>query len=155
MNPDELKEHERFLRRSIELAESTMKEGNNPFGAVLVKDGEILLEDANRILTDCDCTSHAEINLVRQACAKFDDDLLSQTTLYASSEPCIMCTGAIYWSGIPRIVYACSSTKIKSEIGDSLLIPSAEILARGVREVEVIGPILEQESLAVHKRKGK
>jgi tRNA(Arg) A34 adenosine deaminase TadA len=60
-----------------------------------------------------------------------------------------MCTGAAYWTGIKRIVFGCSSATLKAHVGDSLLIPSREVLARGVRKIEVIGPILEEESLAL------
>jgi tRNA(Arg) A34 adenosine deaminase TadA len=151
MNPEELKVHERFLRRCIELSVTAIQHGNQPFGSVLVKDGEIILEAENTIYSECDCTGHAETNVVRQASMKFDKDVLEQSTLYTSTEPCVMCCGAIYWAGIPRMVYACSAYALKELIGDSLLIPSQEVLERGVRKTEILGPILEEESLVVHR----
>jgi tRNA(Arg) A34 adenosine deaminase TadA len=141
--------HEKFIRRSIKIAESAMSKGNHPFGALLVLDGEIIVEAENIIYSEPDATGHAETNLVRIASKLFDQETLSKCTMYTSTEPCIMCTGAAYWAGIPRIVYGCSSTTLGEHVGKSLLIPSREVLARGARKVEVIGPILEEESLAV------
>lgn len=147
-----MEEHEKFIRRSIVVAEAAMKKGNQPFGALLVIDGEIIYEAQNIIYTERDCTGHAETNLLRLASMQFDAETMARTTMYASTEPCVMCTGAAYWAGIKRIVFGCSTEAFKQNFGDSLLIPSAEVLARAVRKVEVIGPVLEEESLALHRR---
>ena len=144
--------HEKFIRRSIVVAEAAMKKGNQPFGAVLVVDGEIIYEAQNIIYTERDCTGHAETNLLRLSGMQFDAETMARATMYCSTEPCVMCTGAAYWAGIKRIVYSCSARVFGETFGDSLLIPSAEVLSRGVRKVEVIGPILEEESLALHRR---
>jgi tRNA(Arg) A34 adenosine deaminase TadA len=144
--------HEKFIRRSIVVAEAAMKKGNEPFGAVLVVDGEIIYEAENIIYSEPDCTGHAETHLLRMASKQFDAKTMERATMYTSTEPCIMCAGAAYWSGIKRIVYGCSIKVFGENFGDSLLIPSAEVLARGVRKIEVIGPVLEEESLALHRR---
>jgi tRNA(Arg) A34 adenosine deaminase TadA len=145
-------DHEKFIRRSIVLAEVSMKKGNEPFGALLVIDGEIIYEAENIIYSERDCTGHAETNLLRLASMQFDAETMARATMYTSTEPCIMCCGAAYWSGIKRIVFGCSEEALKEIAGDSMLIPSREVLARGVRKIEVIGPILEEESLALHRR---
>jgi tRNA(Arg) A34 adenosine deaminase TadA len=94
---------ERNLRRSIEVAKSAREKGNHPFGAVLAdENGEVLLEAENNVVTERDITGHAETNLVREASKDYNQEDLLKCTLYASTEPCPMCAGAIYWSGIDR-----------------------------------------------------
>lgn len=100
--------HEPFIRQAIELSVSAVEHGNHPFGAVLVaKDGQVLLTAENTYCTsNNDATQHAELNLISIATRKFSQNILEQCTLYASCEPCIMCTGAFLWSGIRQLVYA-------------------------------------------------
>src|SRR5690606_38467526 len=97
-----------LLREAIALSKSAMDHGNEPFGAVLVKDGEIVLRAENSVFSGHDMTNHAEMNLVKLAAQHFGAEALADCTLYSSTEPCAMCAGAIYWSGIGRLVYACS-----------------------------------------------
>lgn len=144
-------DHEGFIRASIEVAEKARTHGNEPFGAVLVKDGEVILEAENSQNSDQDLTRHAELNLVSDAMQKFPPDVLAQSILYSSTEPCAMCAGAIYWAGIPTVVYSCSAEKWDNESSSGLLIPCREIFAHGSRQVEVIGPILEEEGLRVYQ----
>jgi guanine deaminase len=77
-----------------------------PFGAVIVKDGVVIGEGANRVIGDNDPTAHAEVTAIRAACAKLSNFVLAGSTIYASSEPCPMCLAAIYWSRIDAIVFA-------------------------------------------------
>ena len=102
MNADDL-----FLARAVELAQkgSELGEGG-PFGAVIVRDGKIIAEGWNRVVTSHDPTAHAEISAIRSACAAVDSFHLPNSTLYASSEPCPMCLSAAYWARIERIVFA-------------------------------------------------
>ncbi|MCC6612387.1 MAG: nucleoside deaminase [Anaerolineae bacterium] len=144
--------HHPFIREAIVLSQAAVDHGNEPFGAVLVKDGAVILRAENTIFTESDPTGHAETNLVRLAGAAFTPEFLADCTLYTSTEPCAMCAGAIYWSGIGRMVYACSEKRLKEIIGGGgLNLPSREVFARGVRPVEVIGPVLEAEAVAVHE----
>lgn len=143
--------HENFIRLSIKAAQRAREHGNEPFGAVLVKEGEVLLEAENSQNTDQDLTRHAELNLVSEAMRRFESDVLAQSILYSSTEPCAMCAGAIYWAGIPTVVYSCSAESWDNEASSGLLIPCREIFARGSRQVEVIGPILEEEGLMVYQ----
>ena len=102
MNPDDF-----FLRRAIELARQGSDGGEGgPFGAVLVRDGNIIAEGWNRVIVSHDPTAHAEINAIRAACAAAGHFHLPNSTLYASSEPCPMCLSAAYWGRIGRIVFA-------------------------------------------------
>ena len=145
--------HEQFIRQSYELAQAAVSRGNHPFGALLVKEGEVILAAENTVITDHDVTRHAELNLVSLASQQFDAAALAQCTLYTSTEPCAMCAGAIFWAGIPTVVFGCSAIAL-SELtgGGALAIPCPEIFERGNRETAVIGPLLEKEGLQVHKQ---
>ncbi len=143
--------HEKFIRVCLQLAEQAKHKGNHPFGAILVKDGEILLRAENRVNSEHDCTRHAELNLVSQASKQLSYDVLRLGTLYTSTEPCAMCAGAIYWAGIPTLVFGCSSAALWRMTDVNLMISSAEIFATGQNKVQVIGPILEDEALSVHQ----
>lgn len=105
------------MRRAIELAQNGINtNAGGPFGAVIVKDGEIVGEGWNRVTSTNDPTAHAEVVAIRSACEKLNDFQLEGCTVYASCEPCPMCLGAIYWSRAERLVYSC--TKVDAaEIG--------------------------------------
>lgn len=94
-----------FMREAIRLANESVEHGGGPFGAVIVKDGQVIAGSANRVTVDNDPTAHAEVNTIRQACRKLHTFDLSGCTIYTSCEPCPMCLGAIYWARISRIFY--------------------------------------------------
>ena len=94
-----------FMREAIRLANESVMNGGGPFGAVIVKDGEIIAGSSNSVTIDNDPTAHAEVNTIRQACRKFHTFDLTGCTIYTSCEPCPMCLGAIYWARISRIFY--------------------------------------------------
>jgi tRNA(Arg) A34 adenosine deaminase TadA len=146
-----LQVNQAFIKRTIELAASAVAHGNHPFGALLVKNGQIILEAENTIFTEHDVTNHAEMNLVRLAVKHHEADFLADCILYTSTEPCAMCSGAIYWAGIGGVVYACSAGRLADFAGEHLGIRSAEIFATGVRKVSTVGPILETEAEGVHR----
>ena len=94
-----------FMREAIRLADESVQNGGGPFGAVIVRDGEIIAGSANSVTRDNDPTAHAEVNTIRQACRKLGTFDLSDCVIYTSCEPCPMCLGAIYWARIDRIYY--------------------------------------------------
>ena len=94
-----------FMRAAISLATESVKRGGGPFGAVIVKDGEIIAHGANRVTLDHDPTAHAEVSAIREACRRLNTFDLSGCIIYTSCEPCPMCLGAIYWAHIDRIFY--------------------------------------------------
>ncbi len=94
-----------FMKRAITLAEESVKKGGGPFGAVIVKDGEIVAEAANRVTLDNDPTAHAEVGAIRLAARKMGTFDLSGLDIYTSCEPCPMCLGAIYWARLSHIYY--------------------------------------------------
>jgi len=93
-------EHETYIRQSYQLAKNARDNGNHPFGALLTLGGEVVLTAENTVNTDKDITRHAELNLVSKASQELDTADLIQSVLYTSTEPCAMCAGAIFWSGI-------------------------------------------------------
>jgi tRNA(Arg) A34 adenosine deaminase TadA len=99
-----------FLLRAIEIASEGILNGNGPFGAVIVRDGKILSESSNRVVLNNDPTAHAEILVIRQASSVLQNFDLKDCILYSSCEPCPMCLGAIYWSGIRKVVYSSDRT---------------------------------------------
>jgi tRNA(Arg) A34 adenosine deaminase TadA len=116
-----------------------------------------LHEAENTVITQKDSIAHCEINLVHSIAGRFDADYLQQCTVYASTEPCPMCSGALYWSGIGRIVYALSKARYKELSGDtnpnySFPVPAEELLAKGGRKVTVIGPVLEEEATEFYRK---
>jgi tRNA(Arg) A34 adenosine deaminase TadA len=146
--------HEQFIRHAIELAASARKNGNHPFGALLVDEtGRVILTAENTALTAHDPTRHAELNLVQLACAKFSSHTLAKAILYTSTEPCIMCCGAIHWARIPSLVYGCSAKTLGDIVkSDDFLFPCRETFSRTKQpNVLVIGPVLEAEAIAVHR----
>ena len=95
----------KFMREAIRLANESVERGGGPFGAVIVKNGEIIAGSSNSVTIDNDPTAHAEVNTIRKACFKLRTFDLSGCTIYTSCEPCPMCLGAIYWARIKRIYY--------------------------------------------------
>jgi tRNA(adenine34) deaminase len=145
-----------WLRAAIAAARRARETGDAPYGAVLVAaDGTLLLEAGNTVHTTRDFTAHAELNAVRLATARFDEATLAGATLYASTEPCPMCAAAIFWGGIGRVVFGLSSARwreVYDQAGSYPALPfaCAEVLTRSTRAIEVVGPLLEDEALAVH-----
>jgi tRNA(Arg) A34 adenosine deaminase TadA len=141
------------LRAAIALSRAARAKGNEPYGALLVGAGGTPLAGAeNTQVTERDCTGHAELNLMRDASPRFDRATLAGCTVYASGEPCPMCAGAIYWGGIARVVYALSVESMIALAGpgaDEIRLGCRDVLGRGTRPVEVIGPALEDEARRV------
>ena len=104
------KEDAAFMQMAIDLSIENIEHGGGPFGAVIVKDGEVVATGANRVVPNNDPTAHAEISAIREACQKLQTFKLDGCTIYSSCEPCPMCLSAIYWSGISRLCYGNTKT---------------------------------------------
>ncbi|SCB09826.1 nucleoside deaminase [Cupriavidus alkaliphilus] len=146
-----------LLRRSIALSDESRARGRHPFAA-LVADaaGHIIASAGNNSMPpEGDPTQHAELVAAAQAARVLPPEQLAGCTLYTSAEPCCMCAGAVYWTGIGRVVYALSEHKLLGLTGDhpenpTFSLPCREVFARGQRKVEVVGPVLEDEAAAPH-----
>lgn len=95
------------MRQAIALAEQNVAAGGGPFGALVVRNKQIISATVNRVISNCDPTAHAEILAIRQACTVLGDFQLKDCVLYTSCEPCPMCLGAIYWARLQTVYYAC------------------------------------------------
>jgi len=132
-------DHEKFMRMAIELSENSVTQGQGgPFGAVIVKDGELVAGSANMVVPNNDPTAHAEVSAIRLACQKLGTFDLSGCEIYTSCEPCPMCLGAIYWARLDKIYYA--NTKIDAaDIGfDDKFIYDELELAMTERKLPII-----------------
>jgi tRNA(Arg) A34 adenosine deaminase TadA/8-oxo-dGTP pyrophosphatase MutT (NUDIX family) len=145
-----------WVRQCYALARSALSKGNHPFGALLVRDGRVILAAENTVAHDParpgpDVTRHAEQNLVSLAASSLPPETLRTSTLVTSTEPCMMCTGAIYWAGIPEIVYGVRAETLARMAGDPFVLSSRYLLGEGRSQVRVTGPVLEEEGLAVYQ----
>lgn len=150
--------HEFYLRKCIEVARQALREGNLPFGAILVDpDGNIILENGNYEITQSDYTGHAEMGLIIKASKKYSKDYLAQCTLYSNCEPCVMCGGAIYYSNIGRVVFGITDAMYREMTGDTsyplMKMTSRELFSHGAKKIETIGPFpdLAEEIIAAMK----
>ncbi len=98
-----------FLQQAIDLAVKNARSGEGgPYGAVIVKDNQLIAASGNKVTSNIDPTAHAEVMAIRLACQKLNDFQLQGCILYSSCEPCPMCLGAIYWARLAKVYFACS-----------------------------------------------
>ncbi|MER7279092.1 nucleoside deaminase [Dactylosporangium sp. NPDC000244] len=143
------------LERAVALAWEARERGDHPFGSLLVTPDGTVLEARNSVVTGADPTGHAETNLVRLA-GRLERAVLAGSTLFTSTEPCAMCAGAIYWSGIGRVVFALSEADLATMVAEEegvppLHLPCREVFARGGRPIAVDGPVPLHGATAVHE----
>lgn len=142
---------ELWMRQAIQLAQEARDRGDDPFGALLVVDAEVVATARNAIITTDDLTQHAELRLISKASVALDPGILAEATLYTSTEPCAMCCGAIYWSGIARIVFGFAAEALEEmSDGSGLRMPSRRVLGNATRSIAINGPLLEAEARTVH-----
>ncbi|WP_156114083.1 nucleoside deaminase [Myxosarcina sp. GI1] len=141
--------HEDFMRIALEEA----KKGDMPYGAVLVKDGEIILQGHNTSQTDNDVLAHAESNVLRSFTKKnsYSLDALKGYTLYTTCEPCPMCAAACVWAGLSEIVFGASIKELIGIGSKQIDIACEEIVAKGFQNIKVTKGILAQECLELFK----
>ncbi|MFD3745286.1 nucleoside deaminase [Nocardia sp. NPDC058633] len=142
------------LRRAIDLAGHAAALGDRPFGAVAVAaDSAVLAEGVNAVHTTGDVTTHAELVAITLATAAGRAELLRGATVYASGEPCPMCAAAMVWAGVGRIVFAAAAAEFGPILpaGPSFELTCAEVVASSNVSVEVSGPHLGEEALAVFR----
>ncbi len=140
---------ERFLRRAIALAGQARDGGADPFGAVLVVDDTIVQEASDQSVALSDPTQHAELCAISAYCRRTRLFALDGYTLYASTEPCAMCAGAIHWARLSRLVFSVSQYMLQQFSGGHPKVPAATIVQATHRRIEVVGPLLSDEGLAV------
>ena len=149
-------QHAAAMRQCFDLARSAFRKGNHPFGALLLHQGQVILTAENTIAHDPerpgpDVTRHAEMNLVSRAASTLPPEVLRACTLVTSTEPCMMCTGAIHWAGIPEIVYGVRAETLARLARDPFVLNSRTLLGEGRSPTRVIGPLLEEEGVMAYQ----
>jgi tRNA(Arg) A34 adenosine deaminase TadA len=140
---------EQFLRVAIALAVQARQRGADPFGAVLVVDGQAVHQAGDRSVELSDPTFHAELAVISEYCRAQQRFSLAGYTLYSSAEPCVMCAGAIKWAGISRVVFSVSQAMLQQLSSGRPKPDCASIINSGNRQVEIVGPLLPEEGLVV------
>ena len=125
---DYTEEDARFMELAIKLSEENVDLGGGPFGAVIVRDGELIATGTNRVVPNNDPTAHAEVTAIRNACQKLGTFQLDGCTVYSSCEPCPMCLSALYWAGVKRICYGNTKEDAKGiDFDDSFIYDQLEL----------------------------
>ncbi len=143
-----------FLKQVIALSQRSRDEGHHPFAAMVVNaNGKVISAAMNA--SSKDRTAHAEMNALRAASSQFSPAELAGATLCTSAEPCAMCSGGAYWTGVGRVVYALAEESLLALTGSdpenpTLSVPCCEVFARGQRNVDVVGPVMEDEATVPH-----
>lgn len=140
----------RFMQMAIDLSIENVKNGGGPFGAVIVRNGEIIATGANRVTANNDPTAHAEVSAIRAACAKVGNFKLEGATCYTSCEPCPMCLSALYWAGVERIFYGNTKDDAKAIDFDDSFIYDEIAKPYAKRTIPAIN-LMREEALAAFR----
>lgn len=146
-----------YLRQAIALSRVAKARGNRPFGSIIVSaDGVLLGQGFNSNGETGDCTAHAEVQAIRDACLRHGREVMQSATIYASGEPCVMCAGAIFWANVRRVVYGIDDQRLRVYRGERLDQRDVELSCRDVFraapfEVQCIGPSLIDEASEPHE----
>ncbi len=139
--------HEKFMQLAIKKAEAGIAKGQTPFGACIVKDGEVISCEHNKVFAALDITAHAEILAIRKACLKLKKIDLSGAVIYSTCEPCPMCFSACHWAKISLIIYGASIADAQKSGFNELNISNEQLKQTGKSAIELVGGILKQKNL--------
>jgi len=146
-----MKDSEKFMYRAAKLSIENVDKGGGPFAAIIVKNGKIIAQSSNSVTKDNDPTAHAEVNVIRKAAKKLQNFDLSDCEIYTSCEPCPMCLGAIYWSGIKKVYYGNTKQDAANiQFSDQFIYQELERPLEK-RKVTFI-PLLRKETLKAFKK---
>ncbi|ARV59469.1 tRNA-specific adenosine deaminase [Nostocales cyanobacterium HT-58-2] len=137
MNPED------FMRLALEEA----RKGDAPYGAVIVKDNEVVALAHNTVRRDSDPSAHAEINVIRSLTTKLKNPSLEGYTIYTTGEPCPMCASACIWTGLSEIIYGASIEDLVSLHQSQIHISCDEVIAKSSRKIKVRKGLLREECL--------
>lgn len=137
--------HERFMY--LALAEA--KKGDSPYGAVIIKDNEVVAKAYNTVIRDSDPSAHAEMNAIRALTNKNKSPSLQGYIIYASGEPCPMCAAACIWAGVDEIIIGASIQDLIDINQSQIHLSCEEIIAKSSKKIKVTKGVLQQESIAL------
>ncbi|PLZ97392.1 tRNA-specific adenosine deaminase [Fischerella thermalis CCMEE 5268] len=135
----------------MRLAITEAKKGDAPYGAVIVKDGEVVAVAHNTVKRDNDPSAHAEINVIRSLTAKLQNNSLEGYSIYTTGEPCPMCATACVWAGVSEIIYGASIQDLISVNQSQIEITCEEIIAKSFRKIQVKKGLLREECLELFR----
>jgi tRNA(Arg) A34 adenosine deaminase TadA len=138
---------EEYMRLAIQKAREGIAADQSPFGACIVRDGQVLACEHNVVWRTTDATAHAEVTAIRTACRAVGDIKLPGATLYSTTEPCPMCFAAIHWAGISRIVYAATIADAERAGFGELTISNIEMKRMGGSPVQITPQLLCTEAV--------
>jgi tRNA(adenine34) deaminase len=139
---------ERFMRIALDEA----RQADFPFGAVIVRDGQVLARGRNLGRTNGDPTAHGEMIAIRRCLTDHGSAGLRGSTLYTTGEPCAMCMGAILWSGVSRLVFAASVQQLGTVI-NQIMISSSDVAAKApFAPIEITGGVLADDSMQLFRK---
>ena len=136
---------ERFMTAAISAATEGIEAGQTPFGACIVRDGEIISADHNAVWQNTDITAHAEIQAIRNACRNLDTVNLAGCVIYSTCEPCPMCFAACHWARISKIVFGARIADAEQAGFSELTISNEQMKTLGGSGIEIVGDFLRDE----------
>lgn len=139
----------RFMQYALEQA----KQGDYPFGAVIVREGRVMALGHNSTRRNADPTAHGEMMAIRSFLSGHDPEQLKGATLYTSGEPCVMCMGAIVWCGIKRVVFAASISQLSARIGQIDITARQIANATSFVDIDLTGGVLARQAIALFPEK--
>ena len=141
----------KFMAMAVEKALEGVKDGQTPFGACIVRDGELLSCEHNIVWSSTDITAHAEVNAIRCACRNTGSIDLSGSTIYSTCEPCPMCFSASHWAGIKRIVFGATIEDAKDFGFSELYISNQQMKELGRSSMEVVPDFMRDECVNIFR----
>ena len=135
------------MKLAIDKAKEGIKSGQAPFGACIVREGEVITCAHNVVWQNMDITAHAEINAIRYACRKLNAVDLSECIIYSTCEPCPMCFSACHWAKISGVVYGVNIEDAQKIGFSELAISNNEMAHIGNSTIKIIGDVLREENL--------
>jgi tRNA(Arg) A34 adenosine deaminase TadA len=144
-----MKNEAEYMRLAIRKAKEGIATRQSPFGAVLIKDGQVIAATHNTVWRDADPTAHAEVNCIRQAASALQSIFLHGCTMYSTTEPCPMCLSAIHWSKIERVVYGASIADAAAAGFCELYVDAKALAAMGKSPLHVESGLLSEECAAL------
>lgn len=144
--------NQKYIAHTYQLAEEAVKNGDHPFGALAVDDDSIVATALNQVVTENDGTKHAELNLASLLSRNFPRSAIERMTIYCSTEPCVMCAGALFWIGCRHIVYGCSTQTLGRHTTESFSVAVRDALASVTSQMKIEGPVNERDGNLIHSK---
>ena len=138
-----------YIQEVNQMAIDSFNDGFEPFAALLVLDGKVVSRSINKCIQYRDPTAHAEMTVISEHCRLNQQTKLKGYTIYCNVEPCLMCSGAIHWSRISKVVYGVSQPTLQSLSGGNPKPRCIDMVNVGGKQIEVVGPVLENENKEV------